>query len=161
MKNLETFSLQRYVDALSSRQPVPGGGSAAALVGALGAGLIVMAAEYSLRKGKSRSVEKRIRDILKEALRLRRRLMKLVDLDARAYMNFVKTRKAALKKRQAAQKKARDIPLETCCLCYEAIALTPDLIKLGNTNLISDVEVAVEFLWAAYNAAMINVRVNT
>ena len=91
---------------------------------------------------------------------MRKRFLQLVDLDARAYLNVVKTRKAAPAKRAAARRKAAEIPLEVCTLCYKAVQLSPSLVRHGNKYLISDVKVALELLLAAFNAARINVEIN-
>ncbi len=160
MKLFKNQPLKKYLDQLASRQPAPGGGSAAALVGALGAGLISMVANYSIGKGKSKQAEKKIKALLIKSERLRAGLFELVDLDAQAYLNVVKTRKADLMTRQKALKKAREIPLKVSRLCYQAVGLTPDLVKFGNPYLLSDVKVAIEFLQAAFQSAMFNVEVN-
>ena len=162
MEHYNLYTLKEYLDALSRREPVPGGGSAAALTAALGAALISMVAQYSLGRKAGMSDEKPLKDTLKKSEHIRRRLLKLVDLDAEAYLRVVRARKnkssSALKR--AALKKARDVPLEVSRLCYTALLLTPLLVKKGNPYLISDIEVAVELLFAAYKSAMINVAIN-
>jgi len=153
-------AISTYLNQLASRNPVPGGGSAAALVGALGVALISMVANYSLGKGKSPKAEAEIKSLLQQSEKLRERLLKLVDLDAEAYLKVVRARQAPPKIKQAALKKAREVPLETCRLCYRAIQLAPDLVKNGNPHLLSDVKVAVEMLSAAFSSAMFNVEAN-
>lgn len=156
----QTTSIKKYSELLSQRIPVPGGGSAAALVGALGAALIAMVANYSLGKGKPQPVEKKISEILAKSEKIRRQLLVLVDLDAQAYLNVVKSRKGTDKQKAEAKKNAREVPLEISRLCYEALELTSYLVENGNKYLLSDVEVAVDFLSAAFNSAIANVRVN-
>jgi len=153
-------TIAAYLNQLASRSPVPGGGSAAALAGALGAALISMAASYSLSKGRSKKAEAKIKSVFQQSEKLRGRLLKLVDLDAEAYLRVVQTRQAAPKIKQAALKKAREVPLETCRLCYRAVQLAPDLVKNGNPRLLSDVKAAVEMLSAAFSSAMFNVEAN-
>ncbi len=160
MKKLKNYTLEKYLDCLASKAPAPGGGSAAALVGALGTALISMVVEYSLGKGKPLSIEKEFKTTLRQSEKIRRRLLILVDLDAQAYSNVVKTRRAAPKIKKAALKKAQDVPREVCRLCYEAILLAPFLVKEGNRYLISDVKVAAEMLLAAFNSAQANVEAN-
>ena len=154
------YSLKKYLDELASRSPVPGGGSAAAVAGALGAALIAMAARYSLGKGKSKAVEAQIKSIIGKSEKIRRRLLLLVELDAKAYLGLVKARKKNRQAKEKARRKARETPLEICRLCYQAIALTPFLTKKGNPHLLSDVKAAIELLFSAFNAAMINVEIN-
>ena len=160
MKLFKNYSLSEYSRALSLKIPAPGGGSAAALTAALGAALLSMVANYSLGKTSSHANEQKIKASLKTSEQLRKRFLQLVDLDARAYLNVVKVRKAAPAKRIAARRKAAEIPLEVCNLCYKAVQLSPGLVRYGNKYLISDVKVALELLLAAFNAARVNVEIN-
>jgi len=160
MRKFKNHTVKEYLEQLSLKVPVPGGGSAAALCGALGAALISMVANYSLGKNKSKSVDNKIKNILKQNEKLRKRLIELIDLDAQAYLSVVKTRKAAPSIREKALKRASRVPQETCRLCYAALLLTPFLVKKGNRYLLSDVEVAIAMLAAAYNSALANVEAN-
>ncbi len=160
MKPFKNYTLAEYTRALSLKIPAPGGGSAAALTAALGAALLSMVANYSLGKTASHANEQKIKDVLKTSEHLRKRFLALVDLDAQAYLNVVKTRGAAPAKRNAARRKAQEVPLEVCKLCYKAVQLSPNLVLYGNKNLICDVHVALELLVAAFNAARINVEIN-
>ena len=160
MTILKNQTLSKYLDQLSSKDPVPGGGSAAALVGALGASLICMAARYSQGRNQSKVIEAKISDHLRKAEKIRKRLTELVDLDAKAYLAVVKTRKGDLAKRKKALKKAQAVPLEVCRLCYAGIQLTPFLTKKGNPYLLSDVECAAAMLLAAARSALANVKAN-
>ena len=160
MKKFRSHTLKEYLEVLSARTPVPGGGSAAALSAGLGTALIAMVTSYSLKKGAPAKVERKLERTLKESERLRQRFLELVDLDAQAYLKVVKTRKASSAKRQAALAQAAAVPLEIARLCHEAIELTPFLVQKGNKHLISDVEVAMELLSAAFKSAMVNVRIN-
>lgn len=160
MLRYQDQSIQSYLDQLASRNPVPGGGSAAALVGAVAVALISMVANYSLGRGKAKRGETKMRQVLKKSKRLRQRLLTMVDLDAEAYLKVVQTRQAAPWIRQKARQKAREIPLEICRLCYAAVELTPELVRHGNPHLLSDVKVALEMLSAAFHCAMFNVEAN-
>ena len=160
MKPFKNYTLAEYTRVLSLKVPAPGGGSAAALTAALGAALLSMVANYSLGKTSSRTNEQKIKASLKTSEQLRKRFLQLVDLDARAYLNVVKTRRAAPVKRAAARRKAAEVPLEICKLCYKAVQLSPALVRYGNKHLISDVKVALELLLAAFNAARVNVEIN-
>ena len=160
MKKYKNYTVEEYLQELSAREPVPGGGSAAALSAALGVALISMVANYSKGKSSSKAVEKSIRNTFLKSEKTRKRLLTLVDLDAQAYLKVVQTRKSAPKVRRAALKQASKVPLEIAKLCFSAIQLTPVLVKKGNPHLVSDVEVAVELLLASFKSAMINVSVN-
>lgn len=160
MKNYIKRSLKEYVEALAAREPVPGGGSAAALTGAVAAGLLVMAAEYSKGKTGTPAREKRLRQILKKGRSIKKRLLELVDLDAVSYLEVVKARKLKTSARKKALRQACKVPQEICRLCFKAIELTPFLVKNGNPNLISDVEVAVELFWASFRSARTMAAIN-
>ena len=142
------------------KTPVPGGGSAAALVASLGVSLISMAANFSLGKNSSQKVDQRIKKILKTSERIRKRLLTLVDLDAEAYLRVVKRKKSPQQLKKMALLSAQAVPWEVGQLCFQATLLTPYLVKSGNKNLLSDLRIAVEFLWAAFQSSMINVQIN-
>jgi len=160
MKKFYRYPVKDYLDALASREPVPGGGSAAAAAAALGAALISMVANYSLKKGKPASVEKKIAAHLRKSEKIREKLTELLHRDAESYLNVVKTRKGTAAQKRRARTQAQKVPQEIARECYKAIELTPFLVKEGNPNLLSDIEVAVELLYAAFESAQINVRVN-
>ncbi|OGX26618.1 MAG: hypothetical protein A2Y03_00475 [Omnitrophica WOR_2 bacterium GWF2_38_59] len=154
MKKYKNFTIKEYLDVLSKKEPVPGGGSAAALTGALGAGLITMVANYSRAKSSSKVIEKKIQKIILESERMKNRLLELVDLDARAYIGIVEAKKGSSKEKNAAVRNAKKVSKEVCTLSYKAIQLTPFLVEKGNKYLISDIEVAIEMLFAAFNSSL-------
>ena len=160
MKKYKNHTLCEYLDALSKKTSVPGGGSAAALTAATGAALVSMVANYSKGRNKSKRVENKIYSLLKQNEQIRKRLIELIDLDAKAYLDVVKTRGASAQVKKKALRGASKVPLEVCRLCYKAIQLMPYLIENGNPYLISDIEVAAEMFLAAFNSAHINVGVN-
>lgn len=160
MKSLQNYTVKSFCDILSKKTPVPGGGCASALVGALGVGLISMAIHYSLGKGKSRQVEARLKSILKKVERIRKQLIQLIDLDAQAYWKVVQTRKIGGSQKERALEEATKVPWKVSQLCYEAVKLTPEVVEFGNPLLLSDMEAAIEMLWASYQAAIANVRIN-
>lgn len=140
-------NLKKYLDDLAAKLPAPGGGSAAALTGSLGASLISMVINFSIGKPRYARYEKFLNATLKKSEKLRKRLLDLVDLDVRAY-------------KSKDLKESLAIPLEVARLCLEGIKLCPELIKKGNVNLISDVGVAAVFLEAAFTSAVFNVDIN-
>mgnify|MGYP001566006464 CR=1 FL=1 len=154
MAKYKDSSLSEYSNLLSERIPAPGGGSAAALVGACGASLIGMVAKYSLGRGKSAPIEKRLKAIDQKAEKIRTRMLELVDLDAEAYMAVVRARKGSAKDQQRAAKQVRAVPEELAKLCKDAVDLLDDLAEHGNPHLVSDVEAALDMVFAAYNSAM-------
>ncbi|MFH1360446.1 MAG: cyclodeaminase/cyclohydrolase family protein [Candidatus Omnitrophota bacterium] len=160
MRSYKSQTIQEYLGHLSSKEPVPGGGSAASLVAALGLGLIGMAARYAKGRKNSKAVDQKIKNILKRSEAMRRRLLQLVDLDAKVYLNVRKISNSKTTLKKKALKKAQDVPREVCRLCYEAVGMTPFLVKHGSPYLVSDIQVAVEFLLAAFRASLIHIEVN-
>lgn len=161
MINFSKKTLQQYLDQLASREPVPGGGSAAALTAALGVGLVSMVARYSLgRKSNTTAIESRLSKILKLSEDIRRRLLMLTTIDSLAYMNIVNARKADVRAQKKASREAAAVGREVSKLCYKALELTPYLVEKGNPYLVSDIEVAIELLLAGFNASMVMVRIN-
>jgi len=160
MKLYKDYPLNKYVGAIAQRQPVPGGGSAAALTAALGVSLVMMVAQYSRGKTGSPSKERRLKTIIQKCRRIQKRLMDLVDLDAISYLNVVKAREMKSGSLRRARQQARKVPQEVCRLSFQTVAMMSFLVKSGNLNLISDVEVALELLSAAFRSARILAAVN-
>lgn len=160
MKDFKNHTLKEYLDRLSAREPVPGGGSAAALSSALGAGLIVMVIQYSIGKGKPKAVEKKLSQSLKKISGIREKLLELVDGDAQAYLGVVAARQMDAKAQKKAARQAGQVPRKICQLSYNAVDLTPYVVEHGNPHLLSDIEVALELLLAGYHSALVMIRVN-
>jgi methenyltetrahydrofolate cyclohydrolase len=140
-------TLEKYSDDLAARLPAPGGGSAAACSANLGAALLSMVANFTIGKPKYAKYEAELTRILERTEKLRHEFLNLVDLDVTAYQS-------------KDPRKAMDIPLMVCRLCYEASKLCLPLAKKGNTNLITDVAVAAVLLEAAYTSSCYNVLIN-
>lgn len=155
-----TKSLKTYLDDLAARKPAPGGGSAAALVGALGCALLSMACNYTLGKDKYKSVEKQIKAILEEVEAMRERFLALVDLDVEAYYKVFNSRKGSPSIYQANLKNATLVPLEICTLAVKGYKFCSPLSRIANRYLISDVYVAKELLKSCLKSAQFNVMIN-
>src|SRR5579863_953571 len=94
-------TLQQYLDHLSRREPVPGGGSAAALTGAMAVGLISMVTNYSIgRKANTKAVDKRLNQILAKSEPIRLRMLDLTSLDSEAYLKLTAARSMDKKAQQ-------------------------------------------------------------
>ena len=160
--NFKDKTLQEYLDHLSRREPVPGGGSAAALTAAMAVGLISMVTNYSIgRKANTQAIDDRLTKILAQSEPMRLRLFELTSLDSEAYLKVSAARSLDKKAQKQAAKEAKAVPQEVCKLCYKALQLTPYLAENGNPYLLSDVEVALELLLSAFNGARIMVRINS
>jgi formiminotetrahydrofolate cyclodeaminase len=164
------MELDAYLDALASAAPAPGGGSAATLVGAMGAALCAMVARITAESPKHAAVAGAAAALAVDADVVRARLLALRPRDEAAFGAVVAaqrlpraseaeraTRTAAV---QAALAGAAGVPLETAEASAEIFALADRAEALGNAHLASDVVCARYFARAAYDAAVANVRVN-
>ena len=163
-------SIQAFLDELASRASTPGGGSAAAIMGAMGAALLSMVANFTIGKKNYEAVEQEMRLLLAAAEGLRADLTGLIQADVAAFDSVMAAygmpreteaekgaRMAAI---QAALKVAADVPLKCARQCAEVIRLSPTIAEKGNTSVISDAGVAVLAAEAALRSAALNVYVN-
>lgn len=162
--------IDAYLDRLASSDPTPGGGSAATLVGAMGAALCAMVARITA--GSPRHAERREHALrlAEQADALRSRFEAARPLDEAAYERVVGAQ--ALPKTTAEEKAARtaalqaalagaaQAPLEAAGLAAEGLALAEATAALDNAHLESDVECATHFFRAAFAASVANVRIN-
>lgn len=164
------MALADLVDAFASTDPVPGGGSAAALAGAVGASLLLMVA--GIPKTKSGAPEETA-DLAEAEARirpLRDSLLELVDRDSEAYrqvMTAFKLPKGSdaetSQRRKAiedATRGATEVPLDTMRACQQALRGAITVAANGNRKAGSDVGVAIELLLAALRGARMNVEIN-
>jgi len=162
--------LTKYLDDLASDRPAPGGGSAAAVAGALGAALGSMVANFTVGKEKFKDVEAEAQSALERCEELRRALTRLIQDDIDAYSAYAKasqlprgTEAEKAQRREAVQeamKVAAAAPFTVCTRCMEVLEVLRELLKIGNPNLISDVGCGAELAYAAMRAALLNVEIN-
>jgi formiminotetrahydrofolate cyclodeaminase len=166
----QPFNLPTFLDALASGDPTPGGGSAAALAGALGAALAAMVANLTIGRKRYVEVDTQMQAVLREAETLRGRLTALVAEDANAYEQVraayrlpkesaddLAARSAAI---QAAMQGASMTPLETMRACIAVLRLAEQAATLGNVNAATDGAVGALLAQAGLRGAALNVRVN-
>lgn len=164
------MALADLIDAFASTDPVPGGGSAAALAGATGASLLLMVA--AMPKTESGAPEETA-DLAEASSRLhplRDRLLELVDRDSEAYQQVMAAFKlpkgtaeenaARMQAIAAATRLATDAPLDTMRACQQALRGAVVVATNGNRRTTSDVGVGVELLLAALRGARLNVEIN-
>lgn len=164
-------SCEDFVEVLASKEPVPGGGGAAALVGAIGTALGSMVGSLTLGKKKYADVQEDIAKLTAEAGQLQKELLKLAGRDAevfeplsRAYGLPKDTEEQRAEKAlvmEAALKEACSVPLEIMERCCEAIELHREFASKGAAIAISDAGCGVACCRAALLAASLNVFINT
>jgi methenyltetrahydrofolate cyclohydrolase len=156
--------------AFRSADPTPGGGSASALTGAVGASLLAMVAGLAKPRVATEPDTTELRNAGLRCTELATQLEHLVNRDSDAYnmvMEAYRLPKLAddEKARRAAAiqngiKEATEAPLEVMRRCREALGIVPVVERLGNPNATSDVKVAVYLLRAALAGAAENVQIN-
>lgn len=162
--------LTGFLGELASDSPTPGGGSVAALCGALGAALNSMVANLTIGKKKYADVEDKMKETLAATETLRVELAQMIDEDAAAFdkvMAALKmpketddekaTRKAVL---QLALVDAATVPLAVMEMCVGVIKLARPVAEHGNVNAVSDAGVAALVGRAGVHAAGLNVLIN-
>jgi formiminotetrahydrofolate cyclodeaminase len=163
-------TIESYLDKLASAEPEPGGGSVAALVGALGAGLVTMVTSLTLGKEKHAAVQVDMARLRESSENLRSELEGLITLDAQAYgavaaaMKLSRDSEAQKKERdrmlQAALVGAAEVPLRVAEAAAEVARLSLPAAEKGNRNAVSDAGVAVLLADAAAQSAALNVKIN-
>lgn len=162
--------LKKYLDEAASGASTPGGGSVAALAGALGAALTSMVCNFTVGKKKYKDVEAEVSQILSEAEELRGKLLELMVADTQVYgkvsaaygmpKDTAEEKAARTEAIQDALKAAMGPPLEAAICCHKIMKLNEPLVEKGNTNLISDVGVAILLAESAMRSAIMNVEIN-
>ncbi|MFH1867426.1 MAG: cyclodeaminase/cyclohydrolase family protein [Candidatus Omnitrophota bacterium] len=156
-------SVKIFLDNLAAKTPVPGGGSVAALTGALGCGLLSMVANFTMAKEGFNGYKERAKKALKSSEGLRRKLLDLVDKDIQAYEKLSKALKMNKTKHvnlEPVFKKAVLPPVEVCLYTHKAATISLELSYAGNKSIVSDVYAAMYALDAAFDSALVNVRLN-
>ena len=163
-------SIQVFLDELASKASTPGGGSAAAITGAMGAALVSMVCNLTIGKKNYENVEDELKGILKQAEELRVRLTDMVRADVDVFNQVMgaygmpketEAEKAIRSKAiQVALCAATDVPLNCARACAEVIDLSKVVAEKGNKNVISDAGVAVLAAYAALRSAALNVYIN-
>ena len=140
--------LGSFLDDLASSKPAPGGGSVAALAGALGAALVSMVGSLTVGKEKFKDVEPEVQALMAKSEALRHRLLAYIDEDVAAFNGY--SAAANLPKDTAEQKAARsaaiqkalmnavDPPMNTARACVDVLDLCLPIAEKGNVQAVSD-----------------------
>jgi formiminotetrahydrofolate cyclodeaminase len=169
-ERLTDQSVFQFLDALASSAPAPGGGSVAALSGALGAALVSMVCNLTVGKKKYAAVQGDIQALLEKSEGLRHKLVDLLQADVEAYTAVSQAMKmpretegekaARAEALQKALKKATVVPLQIASACVEVIGLCQPVAEKGNKNAVSDAGVAILMAEAGLRSAALNVLIN-
>lgn len=167
---LTALSVTSLLEAIRSSEPTPGGGSASALAGAVGASLLAMVAGLPKPKAASDDDRASLTAAGDRCTRISAELEALIDTDSEAYELVVSAfrlpkgtdeekaaRTAAI---QDALKAATEAPLEVMRRCADALDAAPAVSALGNPNAASDVQVGILMLTAGLRGAQHNVEIN-
>ena len=164
-------SIDEFLERLASGDPTPGGGSAAAIMGAMGAALVSMVCNVTIGKKGYEAAEAEIRAVLAQSELLRLRLAAMVAQDVAAFDGLMaayklpklsdeeKSRRAAAI--QASLRQATEVPLDCTRVCAEVIALARRAGEHGYRGVISDAGVGVLAASAGARSAALNVHINT
>lgn len=162
-----TEGLADFVTSVASSSPTPGGGSVAALAGALGAALVEMVAGLTTGRKKYLAAQAEAEMILQQAAGLRAQLQEAIAADAAAFEAVMAVSRNKLLSpddkataMQAAMLHAVAVPLGVARLCREVSRLALAMVRIGNLNAVTDGAAGAYMAQAAAQAAALNVRVN-
>jgi len=167
---LASMKIDGFLSELASSSPAPGGGSVAALSGALGAALSSMVCNLTVGKEKYADVQDEIKETLKKSEQLRKDLIKLIDEDTEAFNGVMKAfkmpkdteeqKKKRSKAIQEGYKTAANVPLETAKTCEKILDVALVVAEKGNINSITDAAVSALMAKAGVESAILNVKIN-
>jgi methenyltetrahydrofolate cyclohydrolase len=171
MTEIKDKSIQAFLDELASKSATPGGGSAAALMGAQGAALVSMVCHLTIGKPKFAEVQAEMQDVLVKAEALRSQLTDLIKLDIDVFNQLMS--KYALPKAtdeekdvrssaiQAVLKEATDVPMQCVRACVEVIYLSKIAAEKGNPDIVSDAGAGAMAAYGGLKSAALNVYINS
>lgn len=167
---LDDLTVRELVKQLASGDPTPGGGSAAALGGALGAALVAMVGRLTDGRTTSDADAALVTETLTSAASWQSELLNLATLDANAYAAVVSARR--LPRSTDAERESRtvqlaqanrlaiDVPMRTARAGMAVLELAEGFVEVGNANAISDLGVAAHLARACVEGGTLNVRIN-
>ena len=167
---IEDNTLHSFLVDLASAKPTPGGGSAAAVSGAMGAALISMVANLTIGKKGYEEIETEMRDQLSLSEQLRKTFISLIDEDINTFNQLMSAYKLPkdsdeqkIERAATIQLKLKDatlVPLSIAKTALDGILLAQRSAQHGNAMVISDAGGAVEMLLSALKSAALNVFIN-
>ena len=168
--DLVELKVNAFIDEVSRDSPAPGGGSIAALAGALGAALTSMVANLSIGKRGTAEVENALKPVAQKAQDIKDALIKAVDADTKAFNSDMAARRLPEKtgeekkiKNQAIQdglKEAIAVPLNTAQKAADVIDLAAEAVEKGNINSVTDAGVGAHIAYTGVKGGIYNVLIN-
>lgn len=163
-------SCKEFVELLSAKVSVPGGGGAAAMVGSIGIALSNMVGNFTVGKKKYADVENEVKELIEKGARVQEDLLELIEKDAKAFEPLSKayglptgTEEEKKIKEETLEREsinACQVPMDIIRKAYEGIGIHKRMGEIGSRMLISDVGCGVTFLRAALIAGKLNVVIN-
>ena len=168
---IESMRIQEFLDVLSSKEPVPGGGGASALAGALGNALGQMVSNLTIGKKKYALVEDEIKELAERMKGIQGQFSALADQDAKVFAPLAKcyslpsgTEEEKAYKAEVMEARLLDaslVPMEIMEKASEMLEIMDILADKGSRMAVSDVGVGVQFIRTALLGAVMNVYINT
>ena len=168
---IEKQTIQEFLDVLSSKQPVPGGGGASALAGALGIALGLMVGNLTVGKKKYADVENDVQEWMRQLQGLLEEMTCLADRDAEVFAPLAAAyslpsgteeekayKEAVMEKNLLA---ASLVPMEIMEKAVKILEILSELEEKGSVMAVSDVGVAVQFARTALTGGVMNIYINT
>jgi len=152
-------SVKEFLERVAEKTPTPGGGSIAALAGAIACSLAEMVCNLTIGKKKYAGVEEEMKELAEKMKQRRQEFLKLVEEDAKAFDEVMKAYKEEGDEQKALKKAAR-VPYETALNCLSIMDDIFAIAKDGNKNSITDAGVAGYMAHAGFNSALLNVKIN-
>ena len=168
---VEQKTIEGFLEVLSSKEPVPGGGGASALAGALGNALGQMVANLTIGKKKYADVEEEMKELLEQLQKLQAAFVTLADRDAQVFAPLAQcyslpslTEEEKAYKEKVMEERLLDasfVPLEIMEHAVAMLGILEILGDKGSRLAVSDVGVGVQFIRASLLGAVMNVYINT
>ena len=168
---VESMTIQEFLDVLSSKEPVPGGGGASALAGALGNALGQMVSNLTIGKKKYALVEDEIKELAERMKGIQGQFSALADQDAKVFAPLAKcyslpsgTEEEKAYKAEVMEARLLEaslVPMEIMEKAWEMLEIMDILADKGSRMAVSDVGVGVQFIRTALLGAVMNVYINT
>jgi formiminotetrahydrofolate cyclodeaminase len=154
-------SIEEFLNDLSSSNSIPGGGSAAALSGALNAAVISFIANLTIGKEKYKEVEAEAKEILAESEELKKEMLLMIDQDSKILSDILDSYKDGdQNKVKSVCQDAVEFSMDMTKKAVRLMRLSLEISEIGNRMLASDFEVAAYIGDAAVSSAIANVKIN-